>query len=69
MTVHSIGRGRAAALAPSRPRAGILATLRVWTERWRHRVRLRELDDSMLRDVGISRADVEREAAKPFWRG
>jgi uncharacterized protein YjiS (DUF1127 family) len=29
---------------------------------------LRSLDDRMLRDVGISRADVERELNKPFWQ-
>jgi len=26
------------------------------------------LDDLMLRDVGLSRADVEREAEKSFWQ-
>ena len=29
---------------------------------------LRELDDRMLRDVGLTRADVTRELSKPFWR-
>jgi uncharacterized protein YjiS (DUF1127 family) len=28
---------------------------------------LASLDDAMLKDIGISRADVEREIAKPFW--
>jgi uncharacterized protein YjiS (DUF1127 family) len=67
MSVRTLDRGRTAATAPARPGAGVLATLRAWTERWRHRTRLLELDDRMLRDVGLSRADVEREAAKPFW--
>ena len=39
-----------------------------WQERERGRHHLRELDDRLLRDIGISRADVEREASKPFWR-
>jgi uncharacterized protein YjiS (DUF1127 family) len=26
------------------------------------------LDDRLLRDVGLSRAEAEREAHKPFWR-
>jgi uncharacterized protein YjiS (DUF1127 family) len=26
------------------------------------------LDDRMLRDIGLARADVENEAGKPFWR-
>jgi uncharacterized protein YjiS (DUF1127 family) len=29
---------------------------------------LYRLDDYMLHDIGISRADVELEASKPFWR-
>jgi uncharacterized protein YjiS (DUF1127 family) len=29
---------------------------------------LRELDDRQLHDVGISRAQVERESRKPFWK-
>jgi len=27
-----------------------------------------ELDDRMLRDIGVSRDAARREAAKPFWR-
>jgi uncharacterized protein YjiS (DUF1127 family) len=38
-----------------------------WHERARQRRRLRALDDYMLRDIGLSRADVEGEADKPFW--
>ena len=41
--------------------------LRGW-DRSRQRRALESLDDAMLRDLGISRADVMREAAKPFWR-
>lgn len=40
----------------------------VWMERWEHRQRLRELDERTLHDVGLSRADIYREARKPFWR-
>jgi uncharacterized protein YjiS (DUF1127 family) len=39
-----------------------------WHERVRQRRHLRSLDNHMLRDIGLSRADVEGEAAKPFWR-
>lgn len=56
--------------APSR--SGLLAAIvdRVidWQERARSRVLLGRLDDRMLRDMGISRADVDLEAGKPFWR-
>jgi uncharacterized protein YjiS (DUF1127 family) len=42
--------------------------LLAWHERARQRRCLRSLDDHMLRDIGLSRADVEGEAEKPFWR-
>jgi len=42
--------------------------LLTWQERARQRRHLRSLDDHMLRDIGLSRADVEGEAGKPFWR-
>ena len=37
-------------------------------ERSRQRRALETLDDGMLRDLGLSRSDVMREADKPFWR-
>jgi len=37
-------------------------------ERSRQRRVLETLDDGMLRDLGLSRSDVIREADKPFWR-
>ncbi len=39
-----------------------------WQDRARQRHRLGEMDDHLLRDIGLSRADLEYEAAKPFWR-
>ena len=36
--------------------------------RQRQRYTLAQLDDRMLRDMGISRSEAERESAKPFWR-
>ena len=38
-------------------------------ERWRQRQALMRLDDHLLKDIGITRAEVEQEAGKPFWRG
>ncbi len=46
----------------------ILGTLLIWQERSRQRHLLASLDDRLLSDVGLSRADAEREAAIPFWR-
>jgi uncharacterized protein YjiS (DUF1127 family) len=39
-----------------------------WLQRARQRRQLQQLGDHMLKDIGISRADVEAEVAKPFWR-
>jgi uncharacterized protein YjiS (DUF1127 family) len=44
------------------------ATLREAWRRHRSRLRLVELDDHMLKDIGLSRADVWRECSKPFWQ-
>ncbi len=46
----------------------ILETLLVWQERDQQRRHLASLDDRLLSDLGISRADAAREAAIPFWR-
>ena len=42
--------------------------LEIWQERVANRRHLAELDDRLLRDIGLSRYDAMREAAKPFWR-
>jgi uncharacterized protein YjiS (DUF1127 family) len=38
-----------------------------WQERARQRRHLQVLDDRLLRDIGLSRADVESESSKRFW--
>jgi uncharacterized protein YjiS (DUF1127 family) len=54
---------------PARNRsARVLASLREWRRRARDRAELAALDDRMLADIGISRADAEFLANKPFWR-
>jgi uncharacterized protein YjiS (DUF1127 family) len=40
----------------------------LWAGRAAERRRLSELDDHLLRDIGLNRADVEAVATKPFWR-
>jgi uncharacterized protein YjiS (DUF1127 family) len=42
--------------------------LLLWHHRARDRRQLESLSDYMLRDIGLSRADVFAEASKPFWR-
>ena len=43
-------------------------TIAVGLERRRQRVALARLDDRMLRDIGLTTADVEGEVTKPFWK-
>lgn len=38
-----------------------------WHERSRQRFKLQTLSDETLKDVGLSRADIEHESSKPFW--
>jgi len=40
-----------------------------WATLRRERLELAELDDRMLRDIGIDRIDALREAERPFWEG
>ena len=49
----------------------LLAVLDVplqWQRRIADRHSLMSMDDRLLKDIGISRADAEHEAEKPFWR-
>ena len=46
----------------------LVQRLLLWHERARQRRHLQDLSDHMLRDIGLSRADVLAEAYKPFWR-
>lgn len=63
MIVRPIGR---------KTNAGVLARvvdrLLGWSERGRQRRHLAQLDDRLLRDIGVSRAEVEAEISRPFWR-
>jgi uncharacterized protein YjiS (DUF1127 family) len=68
--------------SPGRPvashrRAGLRRVVRLLEKVWKtilrwHEVRrqrraLLALSDQLLKDIGISRADATREAARPFW--
>jgi uncharacterized protein YjiS (DUF1127 family) len=55
-----------AVVAMSVTRAADLLTS--WHQRAADREHLLTLDDDLLRDIGLSRADVDIEASKPFWR-
>ena len=44
-------------------------TLRLWRTRYKQRHAFPVLDDRDLRDMRLTRWDVDRELSKPFWRG
>jgi uncharacterized protein YjiS (DUF1127 family) len=47
---------------------GLIGTIAAWIVRRRQRRTLAELDEHLLNDVGLSREQAHREAAKPFWK-
>ena len=46
----------------------ILDQLWLWQQRYNERRKLLRMDDRILKDIGLSRADIDGEARKPFWR-
>nr|WP_319250103.1 DUF1127 domain-containing protein [uncultured Celeribacter sp.] len=62
MTSLSLFRPRSARRAPS-----FFQRLFGLREIARQRRALANLSDEQLKDIGLSRADVEREAERPFW--
>src|SRR5262245_20037225 len=49
--------------------AAAVSLLWRWHELASQRRALLALDERMLKDIGISRAEAEREASRPFWQG
>ena len=50
----------------ARPTA-LLPSLVRWLDTSRQRHTLRHLSDAQLKDIGVSRAEAETEASRPFW--
>ena len=46
----------------------VFATLREWRRRSHEPAELTALDDRMLRDIGLTRAEAEFLGNRPFWR-
>jgi uncharacterized protein YjiS (DUF1127 family) len=46
----------------------VVETFDLWMARVQQRRDLLALNDRMLRDVGVNRAEASAEAEKPFWR-
>jgi uncharacterized protein YjiS (DUF1127 family) len=62
---------RASRRMGARAATWLKASIRAWRETRRHHrevALLQTFDERMLRDVGLTRADVQWAAATPFWR-
>jgi uncharacterized protein YjiS (DUF1127 family) len=46
----------------------LLNYLYLWQSRIDEQRELARIDERLLKDAGISRADIAQEASKPFWR-
>ena len=60
--------GRHAFRERGEPRAGLIGILLDWTSRARQRRALAELDDRLLRDIGLPPNAARAEATKWIWR-
>ena len=58
----------AIARAGGRALAWLYSCLAEWYRRSRSRAELARFSPRMLRDIGITPGDLERECDKPFWR-
>jgi uncharacterized protein YjiS (DUF1127 family) len=61
----------ASAVAREMPRGRFdraLSSLRRWLDRADQRAALNDLDDYLLRDIGITRAEAQAETRKLFWQ-
>ncbi len=46
----------------------IVSTVRLWVRRTRERDQLSRMNDRLLSDIGITRADALLLSSKPFWK-
>ena len=50
------------------PAKRLFAVIVAWQQRYELRRHLLEMDDRLLDDIGLSRAQAKQEAAKPIWK-
>ena len=67
MSASTIILGPASFARPRLAVRGVLDRIAAADARYRDRANLRRLDDRMLRDMGVTRADVETELRRPIW--
>jgi uncharacterized protein YjiS (DUF1127 family) len=60
-------RGETRHIAPLAAIRRIVVAMRLWRERARARQQLRQLNDHLLRDVGLRREHLGYESTEPFW--
>ena len=63
-----IARARRSAHSAGNAAPRLFGALREWRRRSKGRAQLAALDDRMLADIGVSRAEAEFLANRPFWR-
>jgi len=70
-----VARSAPTGIAGSTPRQGLpgvartlIETLRIWHIRAAERRQLLDMDDHLLADIGLTRADAMAESAKPVWK-
>ena len=66
--IHFGARAGGALFRPAARWPHIVDMFLTWSERAAQRRMLAGLDDRLLKDVGLSRADVAHEAGKRFWQ-
>lgn len=54
--------------SPMQALVRVANVLAVWENRARERKALAEMPPNLLKDIGITRIDAQRETEKPFWR-
>ena len=62
-----LNSGTLPAAASDAARRGLLRTVAAWFDRARLRADLPQLDERLLRDIGVTPDWLERESTKPFW--
>jgi uncharacterized protein YjiS (DUF1127 family) len=55
-------------ISPLKAVMSLYYLLVIWNSRWQERQHLRDLDEHILQDIGLSCDEVWQEARKPFWR-
>jgi uncharacterized protein YjiS (DUF1127 family) len=64
MAGQSITRQPSTVRSGGRPHRWLIAE---WLSQWRDRQSLRDLSDAMLRDIGLTRYEIEREIDRTLW--